>query len=196
MDNRPNAAGWSTIKKFDGKNYKSWAYNMKMMLNREQCKWIIDRTEFAPPGPTAAVPVDLDEDGKPIPGTGSAGAAASTAYTDFTYRVWEALRLISQSLEESIQSNYMEIEDPADLWDAVKRDYVVELQRGQYYIRTDLNAVKLIDCGSVDAYVAKIQDLLDQYKLGSEGGDSIGVKEHVFYLVRGIPEGGDWDVEL
>jgi transposase InsO family protein len=90
----------------------------------------------------------------------------------------------------------MSIEDPADLWDAVKRDYVEELQRGQYYVRNDLTALKLEDCGSVDAYVAKIQDLLDQYKLGSEDNDSIGVKEHVFYLVHGIPEGGDWDVEL
>jgi uncharacterized lipoprotein NlpE involved in copper resistance len=68
------AAAWSTLRKFNGKNYKSWAYNMKMLLNRERCKGIIDRTEFAPPGPTAAVPVDLDKDGKPIAGSGSPGA--------------------------------------------------------------------------------------------------------------------------
>jgi hypothetical protein len=68
---------------------------MKMLLNRDRCKGIIDRTEFPPPGPTAAVPVDLDKDGKPIPGTGAPGAAASTAFNDYTFRVWEPLRLIS-----------------------------------------------------------------------------------------------------
>ncbi|KAA8903381.1 hypothetical protein FN846DRAFT_908120 [Sphaerosporella brunnea] len=169
---------------------------MKIQLNRERCQGIVDRTEVPPAGPTKAISAELDEDGKPIPGTGSGGAAATQAFTDYTFRVWEALRLISQSLEESIQSNYMDIERPADLWDAVKRDYVEELQRGQYYVRNDLTATKLEDCGSIDAYIAKIQDLLDQYKLGSEANDSIGVKEHVFYLVHGIPESGDWDVEL
>jgi hypothetical protein len=42
-----------------------------------------------------------------------------------------------QSLEESIQSNYMTIEDPAELWEATKRGHVEELQRGQFYVRRD-----------------------------------------------------------
>jgi hypothetical protein len=196
MDTRSQSTVWSMIKKFDGKNYKSWAYNMKLLLNRERCKGIVDRWEVPPAGPTAAVPAELDEAGKPISGTGCAGSAASQAFTDYTFRFWEALRLIYQSLEENIQSNYMSIEHPADLWDAIKRDYVEKLQRGQYYVRNDLIAVKLEDCGSVDAYVTKIQNLLDQYKLGSQDNDSLGVKEHVFYIIHSIPEGGDWDVVL
>jgi hypothetical protein len=42
----------------------------------------------------------------------------------------------------------MRIEDPAELWDAVKRDYLEELQRGRYYL---LTAPELQECGSVDA---------------------------------------------
>ncbi|KAA8908008.1 hypothetical protein FN846DRAFT_889663 [Sphaerosporella brunnea] len=81
------ATGWSTIKKFDGKTYKAWAYHMKMLLNRERCKGIVDRTEVSPASPTKAVAAELDEDGKPIPGTGSAGAAPTHAFTDYTLRV-------------------------------------------------------------------------------------------------------------
>jgi hypothetical protein len=90
----------------------------------------------------------------------------------------------------------MSIVDPAELWDAVKRDYLEELQRGRYYLRNDLASPKLQECGSVDAYVTKIQNLLDQYKLGSNNKESIGAQQQVFCLFHGIPEGGDWDVEL
>jgi hypothetical protein len=90
----------------------------------------------------------------------------------------------------------MSIEDPAELWDAVKRDYLEELQRGRYYLRNDLTSLKLQECGPVDACVAKIQNLLDQYKLCSNNKESIGAQEQVFCLFHGIPEGGDWDVEL
>jgi hypothetical protein len=44
--------------------------------------------------------------------------------------------------------------------------------------------------------VTTIQNLLDQYKLGAkEDDDKIGVREHVFYLLNGIPQGEDWDLE-
>jgi hypothetical protein len=90
----------------------------------------------------------------------------------------------------------MRIEDPAELWDAVKRDYLEEPQRGRYYLRNDLTSLRLQERGSVDAYVTKLQNLLDQYKLGSNNKESIGAQEQVFCLVHGIPEGGDCDVEL
>jgi hypothetical protein len=102
MDTRPKVTGWLTINKFDG-NYTSWAYNMNMLLHCERCKGIVGRTEVPPAGATTAGAVELDLNGKPIPVTGSAGAAARQAITDHTFRVWEALRLISQSLEQSIE---------------------------------------------------------------------------------------------
>jgi hypothetical protein len=96
MDTRPKATGWLTINKFDGKNYTSRACNMNMLLNRERCKGIVDRTEVPPAGATTAVAAELDVDGKPIPVTGSAGAAARQAITDHTFCVWEASRLTSR----------------------------------------------------------------------------------------------------
>jgi hypothetical protein len=71
---------------------------MNMLLNCERCKGIVDRTEVPRAGATTAVAAELDVDGKPIPVTGSAGAAARQAITDHTFRVWEALRLISPSV--------------------------------------------------------------------------------------------------
>jgi hypothetical protein len=48
-----------------------------------------------------------------------------------------------------------------------------------------------VDAGaSVDKYISTIQNLLDEYKLGSkEADDKIRVREHVFYLLNGVPEG-------
>jgi hypothetical protein len=48
-----------------------------------------------------------------------------------------------------------------------------------------------VDVGaSVDKYVSTIQNLLDEYKLGSkEADDKIRAREHVFYLLNGVPEG-------
>jgi hypothetical protein len=83
---------------------------------------IVDRSETAPADPAAEIPEEVEADGKPIKGTGRAANAASRAYTDYNWRFWEALRLIFESLEEGIQSNYMTITHPADLWEATKRD--------------------------------------------------------------------------
>jgi hypothetical protein len=94
MDRAKAATWWSTIKKFDGKNYKYWVFNMKRQLNRERCKWIVERTELPPAGPIAAAAADLDEDGKPITSTDRTGSAPSQAFTDYNFHVWEALRLV------------------------------------------------------------------------------------------------------
>jgi hypothetical protein len=187
----------SSVKKFDGKNYKAWAFNLQLLLSRERRMNIINRTETVPAGPTEDIPPELDKNGEPIKGTGHPGTAASHAYTDYNWHFWKALRLIFESLEEGIQSNYMSIPDPADLWEAIRHDYVDELRKGQFYVRRELYNVNLEACASVDKYVATIQNLLDEYKLGSkEPDDKIGVREHVFYLLNGVPEGGDWNVEL
>jgi hypothetical protein len=56
MDTSSKAAAFSTLKKFDAKNYKSRAYNTKMRQNREQCKGIVDRGPNSPvQGPLGGV---------------------------------------------------------------------------------------------------------------------------------------------
>jgi hypothetical protein len=73
---------------------------------------------------------------------------------------------------------------------------VITLRGFRYYLRHDLTSLKLQECGSVDADVTKSQNLVDQYKLGSNNKESISPQEQVFCLFDGIPEAGDWDVEL
>jgi hypothetical protein len=60
----------SSVKKFDGKNYKAWAFNMQLLLSRERGMSIVNKTETAPAGPTEEIPAELDKNGDPIKGTG------------------------------------------------------------------------------------------------------------------------------
>jgi hypothetical protein len=105
---------------------------------------IFDRNAKPLPTPTKE---ELDNDGKPISGTRSA-----RVYTEYTWRPLGARRLIHRSLEESVQYNYMSIQDPTGLWDAIKSAYVKKLKKFQYYVREALSGIKLAKCGSVEAY--------------------------------------------
>jgi hypothetical protein len=178
-----------SVRKFDGTDYKNWAFNMTMLLSQERCMGIVNRSEKPP---TESTPTTATED--PVVGT---TGGSSRAYTDHNWRYWGALRLIHGVLEASVQNNYMTIQDPAELWETINNDYVKKLHKSQYYVREGLLNVKLTECGSVEAYVTTIQNLLDQYKLAAnEDDDNIGVREHVFYLLHGIPKDEDWDLEL
>jgi hypothetical protein len=76
-----------SVRKFDGKNYKNWAFNMTMLLSQERCMGIVDRIEKPPPTPTPTKE-EFDEDGKPIH---VAGTSSARAYTEYTWRYWGAL---------------------------------------------------------------------------------------------------------
>jgi hypothetical protein len=184
MDRRSSSNVYS-IRKFDGKNYKLWAFEMEMLLSREQAWTIVNGSEPSPPEPE-----EVDKDGK-------TAVPPSKAYVDYTWRYYEALRLIFDALEDSLQLQYMGIEDPAELWKVIKRNYVGELQKSQLWIRRDLNEVKLEDSGSVNAYAMRIQNLVDEYRDGATSAtDRISDREHVFFLLNGIPQSDEWDVEL
>jgi hypothetical protein len=176
----------SSIRKFGGKNYKMWAWQMQMLLAQE-CVWsIVDGSETSPP----VSKTEVDKDGK-------TAVPPSKAYVDYTWRYYEALRLIFDALEDSLQLQYMGIEDPAELWKVIKRNYVRELQKSQLWIRRDLYEVKLEDSGSVNAYAMRIQNLVDEYRDGATSAtDRISDREHVFFLLNGIPQSDEWDVEL
>jgi hypothetical protein len=181
-----------SIRKFDGKNYKVWAWQMELLLARERAWTIVNGSEECPPGPLKA---EVDEDGNVT--AGKVAVAASSAYTDYTWRYYEALRLIFESLGDSLQLQYMDIKDPGELWRRIKSDYVGELQKSQLWIRRDLYEVKLKDYGSTEAYSMRIQNLIDEYRAGAETStDKISEREHVFFLLNGIPQSEDWDVEL
>jgi hypothetical protein len=62
----------SSIRTFDWKNYKVWAWQMELLLARERAWTIVTGSEECPPGPKA----EVDQDGHV-----TAGKAASSAYT-------------------------------------------------------------------------------------------------------------------
>jgi hypothetical protein len=107
------------------------------------------------------------------------------------------MRLIFESLGESLQLQYMDIKDPAELWRRIQSDYIGERQKSQLWIRRDLYEVKLKDYGSIEAYAMRIHNLIDEYRAGAESSnDKISERGHVFFLLNGIPQSEDWDVEL
>lgn len=72
--------------------------------------------------------------------------------------------------------------NPAELWKAIKKDYIGELQKSQIWIRRDLYEVKLKDYGSVKIYSLHIQELIDEYQAGAEDpSDKISERDHMFF---------------
>jgi hypothetical protein len=97
----------------------------------------------------------------------------------------------------STQHQYMTIRDTVELWKAIERDYIGELQKSYVWVERDLYEVKLKDHSSVKAYVTCIQELIDQYAAGAKvATDRISKADHVFFLLNRIPQSDEWDVEL
>jgi hypothetical protein len=91
----------------------------------------------------------------------------------------------------------MTIRDPVELWKAIKCDYIGELQKSHVWVKRDLYEVKLKDHGSIKAYAMRIQEFIDQYAAGAKlATDRISKADHVFFLLNGIPQSDEWDVEL
>jgi hypothetical protein len=76
------------------------------------------------------------------------------------------------------------------LGEEIKHDYIEEVRQGQHYVRRELYKVRFDAGGSVDKCVSTVQNLPDEYNLGSnEADDKIRVREQVLYLLNGVPEG-------
>jgi transposase InsO family protein len=191
-----SVSGLSRIQKFDGKNYKVWAWEMELLLVRERAWTIVCGTEYPPPGPQDEIQEVRDKDGKVII-AGLSAVEPSKKYIDYMWRYHEAVRMIFISLERSLQLQYMDMRDPAELWKAIRKDYIGELQKSQIWIRRDLYEVKLKDYGSVKTYALRIQELIDEYQAGAEDpSDKISERDHVFFLLNGVPQSDDWDLEI
>ena len=78
-----------------------------------------------------------------------------------------------------------------ELWTRLKVDNKEKIKRDKWNLRSDLASVRLGD--SVDAYVNKIQSIVDDFNLVSVT-DQISNSEHAYYLLHGLPEGEDWNV--
>jgi hypothetical protein len=186
----------SSIQKFDGKNYKDWAFEMELLLSQERAWSIVSGEEKAPAGPVDEVEEEVDKDGKVIV-AGKPAVVASSNYNDYLWRYDAAVRLIVMALDRSLSRQYMTIRDPLELRKALKHDYIGELQKSHVWVKRDLHEVKLKDHGSVKAYAMRFQERIDQYAAGAKlATNRISKADHVFFLLNGIPQSDEWDVEL
>jgi hypothetical protein len=87
---------------------------MKFLFVRQRVWRIIAGTGKAPAGPS-------DEAPQLIP-----GRSAVETNTDYDQRYHDAFRFMFESLDDKHRTKYMSIEDPSELWRAIRKDYVKE----------------------------------------------------------------------
>jgi hypothetical protein len=102
----------------------------------------------------------------------------------------------------------MEITDARTLWEKLATAYKAKLKFNVFQIREELLGIRLEDCDDVDTYALWIDQKVKDYNLCSEPSTSTLLsdatrtlakmtdKEHVFYLLRGIPRNDDWQFFL
>jgi hypothetical protein len=105
MEQNRAVSGLSRIQKFDGKNYKVWAWEMELVLEHERAWTIVCGTETPPPGPQDAIEEVRDKNEKVIV-AGLSAVEPSKKYIDYMWRYHEAVRMIFISLERSLQLQY------------------------------------------------------------------------------------------
>jgi hypothetical protein len=91
----------SSIQKFDGNNYKDWAFEMELLLTQERVWSIVSGEEKSPPGPVDEAKEEVDEDGKVIV-AGKPAVVASSKYNDYLWRYHGAVRLIFMALDRRV----------------------------------------------------------------------------------------------
>jgi hypothetical protein len=160
-----------TIKKFDRTDYKSWSFEIQILLEQKQVLGIVDGTEEAPDA----------KDG-----------------TEF--KAWKKQHRIARStillaMERSLQQQYGVQKDAKALWDQLKEDYKSKVKLNVWALRDEMSAEKLRDCENVLEYASKIQGYVNDFNLCAECSTGTMAKsEHSYYLMQGIPKDDDWRV--
>jgi len=98
----------------------------------------------------------------------------------------------------------MEITDTWTLWEKLATAYKAKLKFNVFQIQEELLGIRLEDCDDADTYALRIDQMVKDYILCLEPSSSDATralakmtdKEHVFYLLRGIPRNDDWQFIL
>jgi hypothetical protein len=124
----------------------------------------------------------------------STAAGTSEAAMDKAAQFWQrhgvARSTILLEMTPGVRSKYSSIQDVVQLWKKLKEDYTQKVQRDIWSLRSELNAVRLAEEGTVDAFSFKIQRIVDDYNLVSKTKMDPG--EHAYYLLQGIPNNDEW----
>jgi len=159
----------TSIKKFDGTDYKSWSLEVEILLEQKQVLGIVDGTEEAPEDATQLKSWKKQH-----------GIVRST---------------ILLAMERSSQQQYGVQKDAKALWDQLKEDYKSKVKVNDWALRDEMSAVKLRDCENVQEYASKIQGHVNDFNLcadSSTGSGTMPKSEHSYYLMQGIPKDDDW----
>jgi len=183
-----------TISKFNGTNNAQLATEMALLLEQKQVYGIIKGYDDKPEEPAA-----------------NATATEKAAFKDWMNRHGVARSTILLGMEPRTQAEYTVVEDAKTLWEKLASAYKSKLKLNIVEIREDLWSIKLQDCGDVDNYAWQIDRKVKDYNLcaGPSTTDTdatdtysaktiakMSEKEHIFYLLPGIPRNDKWKVFL
>ena len=162
------------INKLDGTNYKEWAFDVGLVLKQKMCWSITTGIEKKP------------------------DTTALAEWLSWSQKKEITVSTIFLTMERRMQQKYMDVEDPHELWEKIKSDYVTKIKKNAFTIRKELYSIHLEDSGSVEVYAQRIQQAIDQFNLtAEEDSEKMSNREHLFFLLNGIDVASqDWSVIL
>ena len=183
-----------TIPKINGTNDAQWATKMARLLEQKQVYGIIRGYDDKLEEPTA-----------------NATATEKAPFKDSMNRHGVARSTILLGMEPRIQAEYMVVDDAKSLWEKLASAYKSKLKLNIFEIGEDFWSIKLQDCGDVDSYALWTNLTVRDYHLcaGPSTTDTdatnmdsaktisqMSEREHIFYLLRRIPNKDVWKVFL
>ena len=142
-------------------DFEIWQFRKEIYLQGLGLFSIVDGSEIPPPD-LAAATTEEEKDPAPI------DRAAIREWREYRIRRDMATPNIVQALGDKLAMKYRDRElrkDPAVLWKKIETDHMTKVKLGRHHLRKQIANVKLADCGSVDAYVARFPSLCDQIAL-------------------------------
>lgn len=178
-------------------DFDTWQFRMQLYLKGIGVYSIVDGSEDVVSNPRAptALPANTAPD-TPATTTGTAATPVVRAPVDknalkewreYRFRCDIAVSSILQGLSDELAKRYRSpdlMSDPAALWTRIENDSKSKLKLDVHHLRTQLTEIRLEECGSVDAYVDRFQQVCDQIALA---GKTIADGERYFYMLQGLP---------
>ena len=145
---------------------------------------IVNRTGVPPPHPAAVTTGEGKE-------TALVGRAAIREWWEYRICRNMATATIIQALTNKLAMKYPDRDlrkDPAISWKKVETDHTAKVKLGRHQPCRQIANVKLAECGTADAYVARFQSLCDQIALA---GSAIFKSNRFFHMSDHLPS--KWD---
>jgi hypothetical protein len=119
---------------------------------------------------------------------GSRDRSAIKDWREYSIRRDASSAQITYYLPSELCKNYEDegiTENPKLLWDKIENDQKSSMVLNVNHLRAQLYEIKLSDCGSVGAYIGKIQSSSEKIAMV---GQTIADTERYFHILHGLPE--------